>query len=51
MQTLEENNDHNAAVGGKCPKCDGILVERHGKNGSFIGCSNYPKCRFTNQSK
>ncbi len=31
----------------KCPKCGGQLVERNGKYGSFIGCSNYPKCKYT----
>lgn len=30
-----------------CPKCGGQLVERKGKFGKFIGCSNYPKCDFT----
>lgn len=30
-----------------CPRCGGNLVNRNGKYGSFIGCSNYPKCRFT----
>ena len=30
-----------------CPRCQGTLVVRHGKNGDFIGCSNYPNCRFT----
>lgn len=29
-----------------CPKCGGNLVERNGKYGKFIGCSNYPKCRY-----
>lgn len=29
-----------------CPKCGGDLVEREGKYGKFIGCSNFPKCRF-----
>lgn len=29
-----------------CPKCGGTLVERDGKYGKFIGCSNYPKCRY-----
>jgi len=37
------------AAGSKCPKCSGTLVERKGKYGIFIGCSNYPKCRFTKQ--
>ena len=30
-----------------CPKCGGNLIQRNGKYGSFYGCSNYPKCRFT----
>ncbi|WP_242634642.1 NERD domain-containing protein [Bacillus timonensis] len=37
-----------------CPKCGSILVERKGKYGAFMGCSNYPKCRFVlnnNQAK
>lgn len=31
----------------KCPKCGGDLVTRNGKNGEFLGCSNYPKCKYT----
>lgn len=31
---------------GICPRCGGRLVERNGKYGTFIGCSNYPKCKF-----
>ena len=30
-----------------CPRCGGELVLRHGTNGDFYGCSNYPKCKFT----
>ncbi len=33
--------------GGVCPKCGGELITREGKYGSFIGCSNFPKCRYT----
>jgi len=29
-----------------CPKCGGALVKRNGNYGPFMGCSNYPKCRF-----
>ena len=29
-----------------CPKCGSKLIERTGKYGKFIGCSNYPKCRY-----
>lgn len=32
---------------GICPKCGGTLVERKGRYGKFLGCSNYPQCRFT----
>ena len=31
---------------GICPRCGGLLVQREGQFGSFLGCSNYPKCRF-----
>ncbi|MBQ7421431.1 MAG: NERD domain-containing protein [Prevotella sp.] len=34
---------------GICPKCGGQLVERQGRYGYFVGCSNYPRCRFTTQ--
>lgn len=30
-----------------CPKCGGALIERKGKFGMFLGCNNYPKCRYT----
>jgi len=39
----------NAFAGGMCPKCAGTLIERNGKYGKFIGCSNYPHCKFTKQ--
>ena len=30
----------------KCPKCGGKLIKKHGKYGEFIGCSNYPRCKY-----
>ncbi len=31
-----------------CPTCQqGVLRERSGTNGKFIGCSRYPDCRYT----
>ncbi len=31
-----------------CPSCgDGLLSLKLGKFGAFIGCSNYPECKFT----
>ncbi|MFH1788930.1 MAG: DNA topoisomerase I [Candidatus Altiarchaeota archaeon] len=32
---------------GKCLKCDGLLMLRNSQHGNFIGCSNYPNCRYT----
>lgn len=31
----------------KCPKCGSNLAIKHGRNGKFIGCTNFPKCDFT----
>lgn len=35
---------------GICPRCGGRLVEKNGKYGAFIGCSNYPKCRYVSKN-
>lgn len=40
------NDTESKIAQGICPKCGGNLVKRNGKYGEFIGCSNYPKCRF-----
>jgi DNA topoisomerase-1 len=34
----------------KCPSCaDGRLNLKLGRFGAFVGCTNYPECRFTRQ--
>ena len=33
-------------TGEKCPNCGSPLVVRHGKNGDFVACSNYPTCKY-----
>lgn len=35
------------ASGAVCPWCGSPLVIRSGKYGPFMGCSSYPKCRYT----
>ena len=30
-----------------CPRCGGSLKLRNGKFGSFLGCTSYPDCRYT----
>ena len=32
---------------GRCPRCGSQLVVRNGKYGAFYGCTNYPRCKFT----
>ena len=32
---------------GKCPECGNDLIKRMGRYGEFIGCTGFPKCRFT----
>lgn len=41
---IKKNNIHNR----KCPQCKGRLKVRTSKTGNqFIGCENYPTCRYT----
>lgn len=41
---IKKNNIHNR----KCPQCRGGLKVRTSKTGNhFIGCENYPTCRYT----
>ena len=44
---LKENEEKMR--NGMCPRCGSQLIERSGKYGRFIGCSNFPKCKFTNK--
>jgi restriction system protein len=48
IRSLKERHSSNTI----CPKCGSNLVERTAhkgpySNSKFLGCSNYPKCRFT----
>jgi len=41
-------NNYSAPMDGKiCPRCGAGLVIKKSFYGPFIGCSNYPKCRYT----
>ena len=46
IKTNEKNE-----IGRKCPKCKSELLLRKSFYGEFIGCSNYPKCRYTEKIK
>jgi DNA topoisomerase-1 len=43
----KENEDLSPEVIGECPKCGSDLLKRHGRYGDFVGCSNFPKCKYT----
>jgi DNA helicase-4 len=30
-----------------CPRCDGWLQPKNGRNGRFLGCTNWPDCSYT----
>ncbi len=55
FKTLVEEKDKNVqrkdvtheATDEKCPECGSPLSIRLGRNGRFIGCDNYPECKYT----
>ena len=52
IQSLKERHSSNTI----CPKCGSDLVIREVKQGErkgsqFLGCSSYPRCRFTKDIK
>lgn len=49
VKNLEKarNEVRQTIKSGICPRCGGKLVQRKGKYGFFLGCSNYPNCKFT----
>lgn len=48
---ITQANVSSAIANRICPKCGGALVQRNGRYGYFLGCSNYPKCTFTHNQK
>lgn len=46
----EGKEPSNEAVG-ICPQCGNQLIKRMGRFGEFIGCSSFPKCRYTKSLK
>lgn len=43
----DKTKPHNKNIGSKCPECGEDLIKRSGRYGDFVGCSGFPKCRFT----
>jgi DNA topoisomerase I len=46
-----EGKEPTHEVIGVCPQCGNDLIKRSGRYGEFIGCSGFPKCRFTKSLK
>ena len=38
-------------TGETCPLCGAPLVIKEGKNGSFVGCSNFPTCKYVKKEE
>ena len=38
-------------TGELCPVCGSPLVFKEGKNGTFIGCSNFPSCKYVQKEE
>ena len=46
-----EKERHVEAIRERCPECGNALLLRKGRYGPFLGCSNYPKCKYTRDVK
>lgn len=44
---LKFSKKNNEQTQEKCPKCGGTLLVKNGKYGEFLGCNNFPKCKFS----
>lgn len=51
LEEAKKTNDNfeiaDELIDEKCPECGHQLVKKKGRNGEFIGCSNFPECKFT----
>jgi RecB family exonuclease len=45
----DQEGNPGSELTGACPLCGGELQERSGKFGPFLGCSNFPRCRYTRE--
>ncbi|NOQ35180.1 MAG: type I DNA topoisomerase [Methylococcaceae bacterium] len=46
-ETVQRKDVTQEAIDEKCPECDKALSIRLGRNGRFIGCTDYPTCSYT----
>lgn len=48
-KALRANSNTNKNI--SCPNCGGHLMERRGEYGVFLGCTNFPRCKYTRNKK
>ncbi len=46
-ETMETIKIVPTVIDRKCPECKNDLVERFSRYGKFVGCSNFPNCKYT----
>jgi DNA topoisomerase-1 len=46
-ESVQRKDVTQEAIEEKCPECGSTLSIRLGRNGRFIGCTNYPACSYT----
>ncbi|MGR8980509.1 MAG: type I DNA topoisomerase [Gammaproteobacteria bacterium] len=46
-ESVQRKDVTQEAIDAKCPECGSPLSIRLGRNGRFIGCTNYPACSYT----
>ena len=46
-ESVQRKDVTQEAIEEKCPECGSQLSIRLGRNGRFIGCTNYPTCSYT----
>ncbi|MDC3413123.1 NERD domain-containing protein [Aquibacillus sp. 3ASR75-11] len=49
IQSTSQTNGSDS-ISKTCPKCGEDMVEKRGKYGRFLGCKNYPSCKYTVKS-
>jgi DNA topoisomerase-1 len=49
LEKVKDGKKVELLTGGKCPDCGGDLLRKYSlrTRGWFVGCSNYPRCRYT----
>jgi DNA topoisomerase-1 len=51
MPRVQIQRDEPKPTGQKCPECGGDLIRREGRHGKFVGCANYPKCKYVQRRR